>query len=229
VPTQIERSSATREKTIAATIHCLVEHGYAGATIAAVAARAGISRGAVSHQYPDKHSLVIDVVDEIGRRRTNEARAVLESVPAGRPRIEAGLDELWRAFKDPIYVAALEVYVGGRTEPALHPRVLRLEADIDEAIRAVIRAMIGPTDQPVQLDVRADVVINTMRGLALMYATGAPREPLERAWERARADAVESLSQLIARPSAVQDREPVLRQPTYPTTGPTTQGTCESE
>jgi hypothetical protein len=164
-----------------------------------------------------------------GRRRANEARAVLESVPAGRPRSEAGLDELWRAFKDPIYVAALEVYVAGRTEPTLHPRVLRLEADIDEAIRAVIRAMTGPTDRPAQLDVRADVVINTMRGLALMYATGAPREPLERAWARARAEAVESLSQLAAGPSVVEDREPARRQPTWPTAGPTTWGTRGSE
>jgi len=211
VATQTERSSATREKTIAATIDCLVAHGYAGATIAAVAARAGISRGAVSHQYPDKQNLVIDVVDEIGRRRANEARAVLESVPAGRPRIEAGLDALWRAFKDPIYVAALEVYVAGRTDPGLHPRVLRLEADIDEAIRAVIRAMTAPTGEPAQLEVLADVVINTMRGLALMYATGAPAEPLERAWARARADAVDSLSRLGVPGRAREGHQPVRR------------------
>ena len=58
VTTQEERSSVTREKTIAATIDCLIELGYHGATVAAVAERAGISRGAVSHQYPDKSRLV---------------------------------------------------------------------------------------------------------------------------------------------------------------------------
>ncbi|HEX4248952.1 MAG TPA: TetR/AcrR family transcriptional regulator, partial [Pseudonocardia sp.] len=164
--TQVERSSATREKTIAATIDCLVERGYTGATIAAVAQRAGISRGAVSHQYPDKARLVVDVVEEIGRRRMSEVRAVLDTVPAGGRRIEVGLDELWRAFKGPVYTAALEVYVGARTDPDLHPRVLQLELDIDEAIREVVRAMTGPTRDRDELDLRADVLINTLRGLA---------------------------------------------------------------
>jgi len=43
--------------------------------------------------------------------------AVLNAVPPGRRRIEVGLDEMWRVFRDPIYLAALEVYVGARTDP----------------------------------------------------------------------------------------------------------------
>lgn len=194
--TQVERSSATREKVIAATIACLVERGYHGVTIAAVAERAGVSRGAVSHQYPDKTRLVVETVEEIGRRRTDEVLALLEATPAGSRRIEAGLDALWAKFRDPIYAAALEVYVAARTDPALHPRVLQLEYDLDEAIRAVIRAMTGPVRAAARLEVRADVVLNTMRGLALMYATGAAAEPLERAWRQARADAAASLGEL---------------------------------
>lgn len=192
----MERSSATREKTIAATIACLVERGYPGVTIAAVAERAGVSRGAVSHQYPDKARLVVEVVEEIGRRRTDEVRAVLDATPAGSRRIDAGLDALWEKFKDPIYTAALEVYVAARTDPALHPRVLQLEEDLDEAIRSVIRAMTGPVRRPRQLELRADVLLNTMRGLALMHATGAPPAPIERAWLQARADAKAALLEL---------------------------------
>jgi hypothetical protein len=141
---------------------------------------------------------VVDVVEEIGRRRTAEIRAVLDTVPAGDRRIEVGLDELWRAFQGPVYVAALEVYVGARTDRELHPRVLRLELDIDEAIREVVRAMTGPTHRSEELDVRADVLINTLRGLALLHATGAPTEPLELAWRRARADSLDALRQLRA-------------------------------
>jgi AcrR family transcriptional regulator len=198
VATQLERSSATREKTIAATIACLVERGFHGVTITAVAERAGVSRGAVSHQYPDKTLLVVDVVDEIRRRRLDEVHAVLNAVPPGRRRIEVGLDEMWRVFKDPIYLAALEVYVGARTDPQLHPRVLKLEFDVDEAIRELVRTMTGPTSDAGQADLRADVVINTLRGLALLHATGAPLEPLERIWALARADTLESLTALAA-------------------------------
>lgn len=194
----MERSSATREKVIAATIACLVERGYHGVTIAAVAERAGVSRGAVSHQYPDKARLVVETVEEIGRRRTDEVLELLSDIPAGPRRIEAGLDALWSKFQDPIYAAALELYVAARTDPALHPRVLQLEYDLDEAIRAVIRAMTGPVRSPKRLEVRADVLINTLRGLALMYATGAPTGPLDRTWAQARADARASLLALAA-------------------------------
>jgi AcrR family transcriptional regulator len=195
VTTQVQRSSATREKTIAATIDCLIELGYHGATIAAVAERAGISRGAVSHQYPDKCRLVVDVIEEIARRRLAEALHTLGTL-AGSARIEVGLDELWAEFKKPIFLAALELYVGARTDPQLQPRVLRLEWDIDEAIRDLIRSMAGPVTDADALTVRADVLINTMRGLGVLYATGAPREPLERAWSQARADALTALRAL---------------------------------
>lgn len=191
--TQVERSAATREKTITATIECLAERGYAGASIAAVAERAGISRGAVSHQYPDKASLVVDVVEEIAGTYIGGLTETLAAIPAGRGRIEQGLDELWQAFKTDIYAAALEVYVGARTDPELHPRVLQLEADVDETLRVTIRAITGPTDSPEELDLRADVLINTLRGLGLLYATRAPAERLERVWELARADAAEAL------------------------------------
>lgn len=193
--TQVERSSATREKTIAATIECLIELGYHGATIAAVARRAGISRGAVSHQYPGKNRLVVDVIEEIARRRLAEALTALGSLPGCR-RIEVGLDRLWAEFKKPIFLAALELYVGARNDPALHPRVVQLEWDIDESIRELIRAMAGPVADPEALTVRADVLINTLRGLAVLHATGAPREPLERAWSQTRADTLTALRAL---------------------------------
>src|SRR5436305_9416637 len=156
MPSQLERSSATREKTIAATIDCVVEYGYAGATIAAVAQRAGLSRGAVSHQYPDKFSLVVDVVDEVARRQTAKTLALLVDAPPGRARIEAGLNELWKAFKGNSYITALEFYAACRTDDELRPRILRFEAEISDVLRTVVHHMVGPTHDPELLDLRAD-------------------------------------------------------------------------
>ena len=199
VPTQLERSSATRDKTISATIDCVVEYGYAGATIAAVAQRAGLSRGAVSHQYPDKLSLVMDVVDEVARRHTARTLALLVDAPPGRARIEAGLGELWKAFKGNSYITALEFYAACRTDDDLRPRILRFEADITDVLRTVVHSMVGPTHDPELLDLRADVMINTLRGLALLRSTGADPERIEQVWAQARDDAVDGFLQLTTR------------------------------
>ena len=199
MPTQLERSSATREKTIAATIDCVVEYGYAGATIAAVAQRAGLSRGAVSHQYPDKFSLVVDVVDEVARRHTARTLALLVDEPPGRARIEAGLGELWKAFKGRSYITALEFYAACRTDDELRPRILAFEADMTDVLRTVVHGMVGPTHERELLDLRADVMINTLRGLALLRSTGADAERIEQVWTQARDDAIDGFLQLTTR------------------------------
>jgi AcrR family transcriptional regulator len=194
MPTQLERSALTREKALAATVECLAESGYRGTTITAVAERAGISRGALSHQYPDKQGLVVNAIQEIGRRHTERLHELIESLPRGRRRVEVCLDGLWAVFREPIYSAALEVYVGARTDPLLQPHIVALETGLDDMLREFVRAAIGPSDAPL-LDERADVLINTLRGLALLHATGMPIEHLERTWARARAD---TLNQLLA-------------------------------
>ena len=49
--TQAERSAATREALLQATLEVLVDHGWAGVTSVAVCARAGLTRGAFVHHF----------------------------------------------------------------------------------------------------------------------------------------------------------------------------------
>jgi AcrR family transcriptional regulator len=52
---QAERSAATRDALLDATIVCLVEDGYANTTTSRVAERAGVSRGAHLHHFQTRH------------------------------------------------------------------------------------------------------------------------------------------------------------------------------
>jgi AcrR family transcriptional regulator len=56
--TQEERSATTRQTVLDATIACLIDHGYHGATTTAIQERAGVSRGALTHQFPSKNELL---------------------------------------------------------------------------------------------------------------------------------------------------------------------------
>ncbi len=55
---QAQRSAATREALLDATIACLVEDGYANTTTSKVAERAGVSRGAHLHHFQTRSALV---------------------------------------------------------------------------------------------------------------------------------------------------------------------------
>src|SRR4029079_3612625 len=56
--TQAERRNETQAAIMSATLEILIEDGYAGFSASRVAARAGVSRGAQEHYYPNKIALI---------------------------------------------------------------------------------------------------------------------------------------------------------------------------
>ncbi|MFF9017100.1 TetR/AcrR family transcriptional regulator [Streptomyces sp. NPDC014870] len=69
-----------RATVVDAALGLLAEHGYAGCTMAAVAARAGIATGSVYHHFPSKAELAVELFRTVVSR---EVAAVAEA--AGRP------------------------------------------------------------------------------------------------------------------------------------------------
>ena len=70
------RLDAQREALVAAAVALLSEQGYAGCSVAAVAARAGVSTGSVYRYFPGKAELVVEVFRGLVGR---EVRAVEEA------------------------------------------------------------------------------------------------------------------------------------------------------
>jgi AcrR family transcriptional regulator len=132
--TQAERSQATRERLMAATIECLMEEGYAGATTARIESRAGVSRGARLHHFPSKTDLLVAAVEHLylGLREDFESRfkqAVQErSLPEG-DRFLGSFQLLWSNFKDPRHAAVLELFVLARADDALRDRLRDVTAE----------------------------------------------------------------------------------------------------
>ena len=84
------RLDAQRARIVAAATHQLAEHGYAGCSIAAVAARAGVASGTVYNHFDGKAELVAevfrDVVQPRGRRGARRGR---RAEPARADRVTA--------------------------------------------------------------------------------------------------------------------------------------------
>src|SRR3954469_23741665 len=80
---QAERSAATREALLDATLECLVQDGYANTTTARVAERAGVSRGAHLHHFQTRQALVAAAIEHLAQRRTRELLAAAADLPPG--------------------------------------------------------------------------------------------------------------------------------------------------
>ena len=113
--TQEERSAATREKVIQATIDCIVEEGLHNTTAARITARSGITWGAIAHQFGDKDSVLFAVVERNGEiyRKLIDA-TLMEAGDTPEERIAALIDVTWGAIahqfgdKDSVLFAVVE-------------------------------------------------------------------------------------------------------------------------
>jgi AcrR family transcriptional regulator len=97
--TQAERTQVTRDALIAAARQLFTERGYDGVGTEEIVRAAGVSRGALYHQFGDKASLLEAVYERIEAESTERvARIVLGSelhspMAAMRAGVEAFLDE----------------------------------------------------------------------------------------------------------------------------------------
>src|SRR3954463_1876851 len=103
--TQAERSAATVDALLDATIGCLVEDGYANTTTARVAERAGVSRGAHLHHFQTRDALLAAAADHLTAKRGEHLLAAADELPDGPDRIARGLDLLWASYANPLYQA----------------------------------------------------------------------------------------------------------------------------
>jgi AcrR family transcriptional regulator len=136
---QAERSAETRAKLIEATVSCLHRLGYSGTTVSLVAAEAGVSRGAMTHQFPTKVDMMLAVV----RTEFDEDVDFYETSFAERDLREALADlpvTLWGRLNRPAAIAVTEIMLASRSDPELAARLRTMQSEIDQMARAGIAA-----------------------------------------------------------------------------------------
>ncbi len=184
---QAERSAATRNALLDATIGCLVEDGYARTTTSRVAERAGVSRGAHLHHFQTRYALVAAAMERLAERRGEELLAAAEKLPRGREGLVQGLDLLWSGYASPLYQAALDLWTNARTDPELRERLAPVERALDRQTLQVTRRLFPELSERADFDHLVEMAAATMRGLALLDTLhpGAGRN--RRQWSYCRA------------------------------------------
>lgn len=177
---QEERSAATRERLLNATIDCLVESGFAGTTTTEVVKRAGVSRGAQVHHYPTKAELVQSAIEHLSARQGEELRREYEALSTKKDTLSTAIDLLWTVYTGPMFVAGMELIVGARTDPELRPALTTLQNSLSEGLRTSYRQIAGPNsvNRGAWRDV-FELTIALMHGLALRKMLDVDQEGRE--------------------------------------------------
>lgn len=117
---QAERAAATRGKLVAATIAALNALGYTATTTIEVVRRAGVSRGAMLHHFPNRAELILGTAEHILKVQERERRSVLRGVERGEERFFSITDAMWNTMQQPEAVALTEIMLGARSDPEVH-------------------------------------------------------------------------------------------------------------
>lgn len=196
-----ERRAATRAKVLEAGIQCLYAHGYHATTTTLVAETAGVSRGALLHQFPTRIDLINAIGDYLMLRFDNMSAAMLGTMATPIEQFKGLTDVLWEKNKRPDTIALLEILLAARTDPllaeSLQPRFNKtLVKQLAHTRKMANNA--GISDGKV-VDTLAVLTTASMWGLAVMELNYIPRDHLDSAFDLIKANRDRVIEDLLTR------------------------------
>lgn len=184
---QGQRSAEMRTRLLDATIDCLVQYGYAGTTTPRVAEMAGVTRGAQVHHFGSKNELVMAALKHLAAKRTAAAVAQVGDLTAGEDPLGAVLDLLWELHQGPMFIATVELWVAGRTDPSLGREVAKFESIVQDSLIAAVARFVPEEINKPMLDFLY-TAMDALRGILIASYVDSDHSRARRRWDRAAAD-----------------------------------------
>jgi AcrR family transcriptional regulator len=160
---QQDRSRATRAQLLEAAVACLAEVGWSGSTVAVVAERAGVSRGAAQHHFPTREALFVAAVEHVAEQRSAEIRLQMGQQLPTRQVVELVVD----FYTGTMFRAALALWVASAAEPELRDQVVPLEARIGRQVHRLVADLLGADESVPGVRETIQATLDLARGLGL--------------------------------------------------------------
>lgn len=166
-------SASAREQIVRAAAESLLENGYAGTSVRAIASRAGVAIGNLQYYFPTKSELLVEAWRYLTARSVEELRAACNRLNDPVEALELGVESIWDTLRKlgDMQLAAFDLLVQA-------PRTDRLRAYLPELFtryREVIQEQIdrleasGRARLLVDREVLVPLVLNTVLGFGLYY------------------------------------------------------------
>ena len=148
--TQQQRREETVGRLIDACIATIIEVGYARASAAVIAKRAGVSVGALFRHFDTMGDFMAATASEVLRRQLESFTKGVAEIPADRPALEAVLGILRDVTSGPTNAVIYELTVAARTDEKLREtlqhELAQYAAKIDDVARALPGIEVFPED-----------------------------------------------------------------------------------
>src|SRR5262245_1311669 len=128
-------SASAREQIVRAAAESLLENGYAGTSVRAIASRAGVAIGNLQYYFPTKSELLVEAWRYLTARSVEELRAACNGLDDPLEALELGVESIWDTLRKlgDMQLAAFDLLVQA-------PRTERLRAYLPELFTQIGRA-----------------------------------------------------------------------------------------
>lgn len=171
------RGADTREKILQATVACIVRSGFAAMTFENVMAEAGISRGSILHQFPNRVALAIATMARSMEVVVGEARRMSALIEDPFTRLVDYPQIVWDTHSLPEGLALTEILQAARWDEELadgiRPFTQKSEDEVAVELAGLARAAGFP--DPQVMVARGWLLVASARGLIIESRLGYER------------------------------------------------------
>jgi len=167
--TQQQRREETVGRLLDACIATIVEIGYARASAAVIAKRAGVSVGALFRHFETMGDFMAATASEVLRRQLESFTKEVAEIPPDRPALEAALSILRDITGSPTNAVLYELMIAARTDEKLRETLQHELGQYAAKIRDAARALPGAESFPEDtLPVLVALMTNVFDGAAVV-------------------------------------------------------------
>jgi AcrR family transcriptional regulator len=147
---QAELRGTARQRVLEAAADEFVERGYAGASLQAIAKRAGLTRGAVYWNFKNKQELFLTLLDERIDERARELMQLTETAPADEATAAAVSDGLAHLISDqaPLVMLLFEHWAAAARDPKLRRAFNARQRNLRDTLAHALQARHATTGAP---------------------------------------------------------------------------------
>ncbi len=163
---QAQKSAATRQAVVDATLSCIRKSGYGAVTMEDIAREAGVSRGAMMHHFPAKADVIATAVRMLHERRLATLRREIAAIALEKDLIDHALRAYWRITNTQDFWTFHQLFVAARTDrdlaATLNPLARRFDKEWEDAAYELFEPIYGA-----QTDLAIDLCQSLVEGMVL--------------------------------------------------------------
>jgi AcrR family transcriptional regulator len=158
----------TAERVVAAAVQCILEEGFYRASTNSIARRAGVTWGVIQHHFGTREQLMLAVFEQAVDRMDSLFGSTNITGDDIETRLEALADLVWAFYRQPEFLAYVQVLLNLGQDPRTAQRTLKSLASLNARMASHLprlrQQVLG--DHPDAGD-RFRFVFETLRGVAV--------------------------------------------------------------